>query len=126
MKSSTRKQIKERRDAKRDVNILKDKPTLDGRDSHYNVRRLDNMVRVTIHERIDVPDYCYVSLECLRDTDEMDEGQVVRRWEHLKGSTYPGGVSFAKARDIAEDFYKDAEVRLKKLDPDFLLSIKKN
>lgn len=102
-----------------------DKPTLDGTDYHYNIRRLDNRVRVTIHERTNPPDHCYISLECLRDMG-VEDGQVVSRWEHLPGSTYPAGVSLLKARDIVTSFYKDAEVKLRILDPDFLSSIRKS
>ena len=105
--------------------VKEDLPTLDGIDRHYHIRRLDNMVRVTIHERTTPSDHCYISLECLRDTGEKSEGQVVRSWRHLEGSTHPGGFSLVKALIIASNFYRDAEIKLKKLDPDFLASIRK-
>jgi len=105
---------------------MKDEPTLDAIEYHYNIRRLDNMVRVTIHERTYPRDLCYISLECLRDTGEKSEGQVVRRWEHLPGSTHIGGHPLRRAQEIAADFYKGAEVKLKELDPDFLTSIRRS
>ena len=85
------------------------KMTLDGVEQRFHVRERDNRIAIVItqpgwaaHTNYD---YWYVSIEDLRSTGIVDEGQDVKRWKHRTGSTYPGGVSKSKAMTVAKEWY---------------------
>ena len=85
------------------------KMTLDGVEHRFHVRERDNRIAIVIsqpgwasHTHYD---YWNVSIEVLRSTGIVDEGQDVKRWRHRNGSTHPAGVTKAEALEIAKKWY---------------------
>lgn len=84
-------------------------PKLDGTEHHYNIRHLDNRVRVTMASHGVVPDHWYVSLEVLT---------MHSTWEHVRGTTRPACRKH-EAELHVERLYEDAESVLKRLGVDW-------
>lgn len=78
--------------------------TLDSSVQYFHVRECDNCVRVTITRTRSGTYVCY---ERLVLTDEVDEGQIVSRWEHVKWSSHRVGI-YADEMSVAEQFYRTA------------------
>ena len=92
-------------------------PTIDGTDRHYHVRECNNCVRVVISQQGE-RDYYYVFYEVLSDTGRIDEGQPVREWKYVDGSSTRGYRRF-EAESKMTEMYRDAKERMKKLGVDW-------
>lgn len=84
--------------------------TLDGVEHRFHVREADNRVAIVLSQpgwaAASKHDYWYLSIEDLKSTGTMSEGQDVKRWVHREGSTYPGGLDYAKAKEFAQAWYE--------------------
>lgn len=84
--------------------------TLDGVEHRFHVREADNRIAIVLSQpgwaAASGNDYWYLSIEDLVPTGRMSEGQSVRTWVHREGSTYPGGLTYAKAKEFAAAWYE--------------------